>query len=587
MTEKTFLSKDGKSTIHYYIWEPEVEPVAILQLVHGMAEHVTRYEPLARYLNSYGVLVCGHDHIGHGNSAKPEDWGYMGEENGWKIMVQDVEQLHGIMKVQYMDTPYFILGHSMGSFITRAWLAMYGNGVDGAIIMGTAGTNPALGAAKFLCKTIRKSKGSRHLSKLITNAAFGSYNKRIKPQRTPYDWLTRDESIVDRYIEDPACGFTFTVAGYADLFNVIGYVSDDKWYRHVPKELPMLLVAGREDPVGAYGAGPAEVAEKLQDAGCSDVSLILYDDMRHEILNEFGKETVMEDIRRFVLGEEAAGAEEEPEEAPAEAPAEALEEPEEASAELPAESEEAPAETLAEAAEAPLPAPEPVDAPAEEPVAVTVEETVAEVKEAAEEVREKAEKAAEEVKEKAEEAAAEVKEKVEEAAVEVKEKVEAAAEAAKDKAEKVAEAVKERVEETFDAAKGKAKEALGTVKEAAANVESASRQLADEAGKAAEEARWQQSEKSFSQVIKAAEAIGPEAKEAHSQAEAVLAESAAAAEKAAEKAAETVKKTAEKTKATADDVWVDLSRRDTLTAEALGRKIAAELAAKAEDGKTE
>ncbi len=514
MTEKTFLSKDGKNTIHYYVWEPDVEPAAILQIVHGMAEHVSRYEPLAKYLNSYGILVCGHDHIGHGASSKPEDWGYMGEENGWKIMVQDVEQLHGIMKVQYMDTPYFILGHSMGSFITRAWLAMYGSGVDGAIIMGTAGTNPALGAAKFLCKTIRKSKGSRHLSKLITNAAFGSYNKRIKPERTPYDWLTRDESIVDRYIEDPACGFTFTVAGYADLFNVIGYVSDDKWYRLVPKDLPLLLVAGREDPVGAYGAGPAEVAEKLQNAGCSDVSLILYEDMRHEILNEYGKETVMEDIRRFVLGEEAEGAEDEPEEA--------------------------------QAPEAP-----------EEPVAVTVEEAAAEIKEKAEEVREIAAEAAGAVKGEAEEVI----------------------EAVKEKTEKAAEVVKEKAEEAAAAVKDKAEAAIGSVKKAAGKVDGASRQLAGEADKAAEEARWKQSDKSFSQVIKAAEAIGPAADKAHSQAEKAAAKAVAQAEKAAAKAQKPAEGSA---KAADDEVWVDLSRRDTLTAEALGRKIAADLAAKAD-----
>ncbi len=314
MTEKTFMSKDGRSTIHYYVWEPEGEPVAILQITHGMAEHLLRYEPFAEYLNKFGILVCGHDHIGHGRSADPEDWGYFGEENGWKIMVQDVEQLHGIMKVRYMDTPYFLMGHSMGSFIARAWLSMYGNGVDGAIIMGTAGKNSALGVAKGIVKFIRKTKGSRHISKLITNLAFGSYNKRIKPARTAYDWLTRDEAIVDRYVEDPACGFTFTAAGYADLFNLIGYISSEQWYNLVPRDLPILLVSGAEDPVGAYGAGPAEVAEGLEAAGCTDVSLILYEGMRHEILNENGREAVMEDLKRFILGEEAPAADSEQEE---------------------------------------------------------------------------------------------------------------------------------------------------------------------------------------------------------------------------------------------------------------------------------
>ena len=327
MTEKTFLSKDGKSTIHYYLWEPAGEPAAILQITHGMAEHMQRYAPFAEYLNTYGILVCGHDHIGHGKSAAPEDWGYFGENDGWKIFVQDVEQLHQIMKVQYMDVPYFLMGHSMGSFVARAWLAMYGKGVDGAIIMGTAGANPALGVAKTLVKTIRKSKGSRHISGLLTKLAFGSYNKRISPSRTPFDWLTRDGEIVDKYIADPACGFTFTAAGYADLFNLIGYISTDSWYKLVPKNLPILFVAGAEDPVGAYGAGPAEVAEGLDNAGCKDVSLIMYEGMRHEILNEFGKEAVYEDLRRFILGEEALGADDTGEEAPAEAPAvEAVEE---------------------------------------------------------------------------------------------------------------------------------------------------------------------------------------------------------------------------------------------------------------------
>ena len=315
MTEKTFLSKDGKSTVHYYVWEPEGDPVAILQITHGMAEHLLRYEGFAEYLNGFGILVCGNDHIGHGRSSAPEDWGYFGENEGWKIFVQDVEQLHEIMKVQYMDIPYFLMGHSMGSFVARAWLAMYGNGVDGAVIMGTAGTNPALGIAKFLVKTIRKFKGSRHISKLLTVLAFGGFNKRIKPGRTDFDWLTRDNAIVDKYIDDPACGFTFTTAGYADLFGLIGYISSDNCYKLIPKPLPILLVAGAEDPVGSYGDGPAEVAEKLETAGCTDVSLILYEGMRHEILNEIGKETVMDDIRRFILGEEAPGEENgEPEE---------------------------------------------------------------------------------------------------------------------------------------------------------------------------------------------------------------------------------------------------------------------------------
>ena len=524
MTEKTFLSKDTKSTIHYYVWEPEGEPVAILQLVHGMAEHISRYAPLAEYLNQYGVLVCGNDHIGHGNSSKPEDWGYFGEAGGWKVMVQDVEQLPGIMKVQYMDTPYFILGHSMGSFITRAWLAMYGSGVDGVVIMGTAGTNKALGIAKFLVKVIRRFKGSRHLSKLITTAAFGSYNKRIKPGRTPYDWLTRDDAIVDKYIEDPACGFTFTTAGYADLFNVIGYVSSDQCYKLVPKDMPLLLVSGREDPVGAYGDGPAEVAERLQQAGCDDVSLILYEDMRHEILNEFGKETVMDDIRRFIFGEEAAGAE------GADEPDEEYDDVDAATAEDAKDKAEEVFEEAKDKAEA----------------------FAAEVKDHAEEVKEAAEEYFEEAKEKAEDFAEEVKDKAEEVYEEVKDKAEEVFEEAKEKAEDFAEAAKDKAEDFAEAAKDKAEEAAAALKDAAGKFAEAEKQISEESGKATEDARWEQSMKSFTKVIEAAEAIGPDAAEAHSQAEAALADASGAVKE--------VKEAVQEAPAV-KDVWVDLNNR--------------------------
>ena len=518
MTEKTFTSKDTKSTVHYYVWEPQGEPVAILQIVHGMAEHITRYAPLAEYLNTYGVLVCGNDHIGHGNSSKPEDWGYFGEAGGWKVMVQDVEQLHGMMKVKYMDTPYYILGHSMGSFITRAWLAMYGQGIDGAIIMGTAGTNKALGFAKFLVKIIRKFKGSRHFSKLLTTAAFGSYNKRIKPSRTPYDWLTRDEAIVDKYIEDPACGFTFTTAGYADLFNVIGYVSSEQWYKLVPKDMPLLLVAGREDPVGAYGDGPAEVAEKLQEAGCEDVSLILYEDMRHEILNEFGKETVMDDIKRFIFGEEAAGAEEkdadeEYDDVDAETKEKDAEEIKDKAAEVIEEVKEKAVDLAAE-----------VNDKAEEKIAEfkdQAEEKIAEIKEAAEEKLT-------EIKEAAEEKVADVKEAAEEKFAEIKE-------AAEDRVSEIKDAAENKVSEVKAYAADKAEAAAASLKDAAGKFAEVSKQLADESDKASEDARWEQSMKSFTKVIEAAEAIGPAAAEAHSQAEKALTEK--------------------------KDVWVDLNAR--------------------------
>lgn len=311
MLENTFKSTDGKTQVHWYKWDVE-KPVAVLQIVHGMSEFMERYDAFAKYLNENGILVVGHDHIGHGKSVESKkDWGYFGEEGGWKVFIQDVEELRKIVKEQYPDVPYFLMGHSMGSFVARGWLKMFGEGIDGAIIMGTAGSNPALGAGKALAKLIRTFKGGRHVSKLITAMAFGSYNNRIPNAKTYNDWLTRDDEVVAWYVKEPACGFSFTLSGYIDLFNLLGYIQGDQWATSVPKDLPMLFVAGGDDPVGSYGVGPAEVVDRLDAAGCEDVSLIIYDGMRHEILNEFGKEEVMNDLRKFILDEESSEGEEE------------------------------------------------------------------------------------------------------------------------------------------------------------------------------------------------------------------------------------------------------------------------------------
>jgi len=303
MIPQTFQSTDGKSTIHVKSWLVE-NPVAILQITHGMSEYIERYEGFAKYLNGFGISVVGHDHIGHGHSADPKDYGYFGEKDGWLVFVNDVQKMFEITKAEYPDIPYFLMGHSMGSFVARAWFGKHCKDVDGVIFMGTAGANPVLGAGKALNAIVRSIKGSRHISKLVTMAAFGSYNNHIPNAKTYNDWLTRDDDIVRAYKKDPACGFSFTTAGYADLFSLLTYINSDEWYKDIPKDIPILVCAGDDDPVGSYGKGPAEVAEKLENAGCSDVSLLLYEGMRHEILNEFGKEAVMEDLKKFILDEE-------------------------------------------------------------------------------------------------------------------------------------------------------------------------------------------------------------------------------------------------------------------------------------------
>ncbi len=299
-TEGSYKSADGRSSIHYECYAPEGEPKVILQIIHGMCDYFGRYAHVAEYLNGYGVLVCGEDHIGHGYSASGDDWGYMGKENGWENMVEDIHQLRTMVQQQYPGVPYVMMGHSMGSFLIRAYLAKHAEGLAEAVIMGTSGKNPAAAAGLTMTKLIRKLKGDRHRSKLLTGIAFGANNKKIQNAKTPDDWISRDDEVIKKYMQDPRDTFIFTTSGYQELMEVLIYINSDEWYRSIAKDLPIWVVAGEEDPVGEYGKGPKEVADGLAAQGCK-VTLKLYPGMRHELHNEIGKEAFLEDLRDFVL----------------------------------------------------------------------------------------------------------------------------------------------------------------------------------------------------------------------------------------------------------------------------------------------
>ncbi len=297
--EYSFKSASGLGDIYAKSYMPDDGNVkAIFQIAHGMAEHSDRYEYFAQKLCDAGYAVFINNHLGHKKSVKNDDFlGFFGDKNGWENLVKDQRTLTEIARKEIQNVPVIMFGHSMGSFVCRAYTAEY-HDVDAAIYCGTGGPNPAAGIGIAVARAVGRVKGVMYRSKLIDKMAFGSYNKRF-PGRTSFDWLTKDESIVDKYIDDKYCGFMFTTAGYEDLFSILNHVSKKDWAQKVPEKLPVLLISGADDPVGSYGAGVKKVYEMLVDSNHSDVELKLYDSDRHEILNELDRDKVMADIIAF------------------------------------------------------------------------------------------------------------------------------------------------------------------------------------------------------------------------------------------------------------------------------------------------
>lgn len=299
-----FSSRDGEHRIHAIRWIPEIDrPVCILQIIHGMSEYVDRYDEFARYMAGKGILVVGDDHLGHGKSVNPgETFGYFCKEDAATVLVRDEHRLKKMIQEQYQGVPYIILGHSMGSFIARNYLIRYGSGIDGAIIMGT-GMQPRLRLAvvRGLAALQILFCGPKHVSRLIDRLAFGSFNRRIESPKTPSDWLCTNEESVERYIEDPLCGFVFTANGFQTLMKLIWNLNDSRKLNKMPRQLPVFFVAGEEDPVGDYGQAVKDVYESFLRLGMEHVQMKLYPGDRHEILNETDRKDVYGDIYRWIL----------------------------------------------------------------------------------------------------------------------------------------------------------------------------------------------------------------------------------------------------------------------------------------------
>ena len=300
--EFTFPSVSGLADIHAAAYLPENGEIrAVMQVAHGMAEHLERYEKFAAAVTDLGIALYINDHLGHGKSISADsELGYFGENDGWKNFVEDCHKLTLIAKAENPSKPFFFFGHSMGSFVARAYSLKYANEIDGAIYCGTAGPNPASGVGQGLAKLIAKVKGNHHRSKLIDKIAFGTYNSKFE-KRTAFDWLSRDNAEVDKYIADDLCGFLFTAYGYRDLMGLLGYVSSKEWFNGLDKKLPVLIISGAMDPVGEYGKGINTVCNKLYKAGKDNITKILYPNARHEILNEKACfDAVVKDVSNFI-----------------------------------------------------------------------------------------------------------------------------------------------------------------------------------------------------------------------------------------------------------------------------------------------
>ncbi len=300
-----FDSRSGSDRIHAVRYTPDDGGVrCVVQIVHGMAEYVERYEALAEVLTKQGFLVTGQDHLGHGKSvAEGGTYGYFCEQDPATVLVRDVHRLKKMTQSLYPGVPYIIIAHSMGSFILRSYICRYGSGINGAILMGT-GMYPAgmVKLGKLVCGMQKLFCGSRHVSKFMDKCVFGSYNKRIHKPHTKLDWLTKDAVCVKQYIADPLCGFTFTVNGFNTIFELIERIGKKANLHKIPKELPVYMLYGADDPVGQYGIGVQSAYDDLREAGLTKLQMKKYPADRHELINETDKEVIMKDICDWING---------------------------------------------------------------------------------------------------------------------------------------------------------------------------------------------------------------------------------------------------------------------------------------------
>lgn len=296
-TVETLPSTNGLYDLHLYTYTPRKPPRFLLQITHGMCEYLERYEPFIRYLTGQGVLVAGHDHAGHGSSIRTlEDLGYFSDDPFDLTLVKDLKNVSDHFADRYPHLPHIILGHSMGSFVLRKYLMKFGRSLSGVLISGTGGTNAGIAPGIALAKSISGVRGERYRSSFFNSVFFNGFNKKFKEEPSPFAWLSRDPKILTAYEKDPKCNFVFTLNAFKGFLAIMRDVTTEDWALKLPKDVPFHLFSGKNDPVGAYGKGVLETYASLQAAEVRNVTVKLYEDGRHEMLNELNKKEVFSDL---------------------------------------------------------------------------------------------------------------------------------------------------------------------------------------------------------------------------------------------------------------------------------------------------
>jgi alpha-beta hydrolase superfamily lysophospholipase len=292
----TLQAPEGVEIFVYKWAPPEDQPLkAIVQLAHGAAEHALRYERFAQTLTQAGFLVIANDHRGHWKTAGSLEQAGIAGPDGWNGMLRDLKEVSDCIRSDYPNLPFFFFGHSMGSFLAQRYIQLWGAGLAGVVLSGTSGSLGDVDATIALLEQVIHVQGRDAPSEAF-GQMFAGFNAAFEPVRTGFEWLSRDEAEVQKYVDDPWCGFPFSNGLVLDMFEGAADIWTDESEACIPKELPVLMISGALDPVGANTAAVNLLADRYQAQGLQNVMVKFYENARHELLNEINRDEVQADI---------------------------------------------------------------------------------------------------------------------------------------------------------------------------------------------------------------------------------------------------------------------------------------------------